>query len=46
MKAIVVLFFLAQLALTAVATPIPDPQDILRTICFIFLPATQYEELD
>jgi hypothetical protein len=47
MKAVIVLFFVAQLALTALATPmpIPNPQDLLRAICFIFLP-TQCEELD
>ena len=47
MKAVVALFFVAQLALagTALATPIPNPQDILRTIFFIPLP-TQHEELD
>jgi hypothetical protein len=44
MKAAVVLFFVAQLALTALATPIPNPQLGLRAICFIFLPATQYHE--
>jgi hypothetical protein len=42
MKAAVVLFFVAQLALTALASPIPNPRDLLRAICFIFLP-TQYE---
>jgi hypothetical protein len=41
MKAVVVLFFVAQLALTALATPIPNPQDLLRAICFTFLP-TRY----
>jgi hypothetical protein len=45
MKAVVVLFFVAQLALAALATPIPNPRDVLRAIYFIFLP-TQYVELD
>ena len=45
MKAAVVLFVVVQLALTALATPIPDPPDLLRAICFIFLPP-QYEEFD
>lgn len=45
MKAVVVLFFVAQLALTALANPICNLSDLLRAICFIFLP-TQYEEFD
>jgi hypothetical protein len=45
MKAVVIFFFVAQVALATLATPIPNPQDLLRAFCFIFLP-TQYEELD
>ena len=47
MKAVVFLFFFAQLALTALATPMlmPNLQDLLHTVYLIFLP-TQYEEPD